>query len=141
MRWFLALLLFALGGRMAMAAPLPEGRYVYSDFCVGPNVWDVSGHRVEFHHAPDGGDDVIIEFDEAGGDAGPIHATPVHFDPATGALNFSYQTQADDYTFDGTVTEKGLSGTFEYDVWPRKLPRVTEDAAVRPACPSGPQQR
>jgi hypothetical protein len=134
MRWLLALLLVVAASDFAAAAPLPEDIYVYSDFCVGPNSWDVSGHRVEFRHAPDGGDDVIIEFDEGGGDSGLIHATPVDFDPVTGSLEFSYQTQADDYSFSGIATESGLTGTFEYDPQTQHLPRVAGNAPVRPAC-------
>ncbi len=119
------------------ATPLPDGTYIYSDFCAGSHGWDIAGHRVEFQHSTGGGDAVMIRFSEWGGDAGPIAATPVHFNPATGALQFSYQTGIDDYSFDGIATETGLTGTFEYDQDVVTLPVVPSDAPVKAKCAPG----
>ena len=128
------ILAMTLGPSYCLAESLPEGSYVYSDFCVGNQSWDVTGHRVALQVGRQDENAVTIQFDEAGADAGLINATPVHLDAVTGALEFSYQTQTDDYTFEGFVTADSLKGRFEHDQAPTVRKRQPAGPPSKPAC-------
>jgi hypothetical protein len=127
---------------MGQALPkLPADTYIYSDLCVGKSAYDIRGHRVVLTLGPVvGNESAAIEFSEFGADIGPLQSYLVRFEDAinrndnTNHLEFLYQTQADEYTFTGTVYADRLVGTFDDDNRLVTLPRVSANAPVKPPC-------
>ena len=149
MRRTLLLLPFLLVTPVAaqVASPLPEvprlpaDTYVYSNLCVGASAYDIRGHRVVLVLGPVIGNELVsIEFSEFGADIGPLRSYLVNFEDAINTLDhrntleFLYQTQADEYTFQGTVYADRIVGVFDDDGALVTLPRVPTNAPAKPRC-------
>jgi hypothetical protein len=127
--------------RLAEVPRLPADTYVYSDLCVGTSVYDIRGHRVVLVLGPViGNESASIEFSEFGADIGPLRSYLVLFEDAINTLDhrntleFLYQTQADEYTFQGTVYADRIVGVFDDDGALVTLPRVPTNSPIKPRC-------
>jgi hypothetical protein len=99
----------------AAATPLPRsGQFVFSDACASPG-GDFEGLRVRLTRNAKGAR-AIVEFSDDGSDG---RATPsdLVFNPASGALSFSFRgSDGDRYAFHGIASREKLDGRLETSV-------------------------